>query len=105
MNNLTAKLMLALFPPNAPFFRLSLGDEVKNAMSDDPETQQEWEAALNKIERRIVAYMESHQLRVSVNEALLQLVIAGNVLLFLPPHEGGMRLYRLNSYVLQSVRM
>jgi len=101
VNNLTAKLMLALFPPNAPFFRLSLGDEVKNAMSDDPETQQEWEAALNKIERRIVAYMESHQLRVSVNEALLQLIIAGNVLLFLPPHEGGMRLYRLNSYVIQ----
>ncbi len=101
VNNLTAKLMLALFPPNAPFFRLSLGDDVKNAMADDPETQQEWEAALNKMERRIVAFMESHQLRVSVNEALLQLVVAGNVLLFLPPHEGGMRLYRLSSYVLQ----
>lgn len=101
VNNLTSKLMLALFPPNASFFRLSLGDDVLNAMEDDAGTKQEWEAALNKIERRIMNYMETHQMRVSCNEALLQLVIAGNVLLFLPPAEGGMRLYRLNSYVLQ----
>ena len=101
VNNLSAKLLLALFPPNAPFFRLSLGDEVRAALGDDTTTVQEWEAALNKMERQIVSYMESHQLRVSVNEALLQLVVAGNVLLFLPPHEGGMRLYRLNQYVVQ----
>lgn len=101
VNNLTAKLMLALFPPNAPFFRLSLGDDVKAAMGDDAATLQQWEAALSKMERRIVEYMEAHQMRVSVNEALMQLVIAGNVLLFLPPHEGGMRLYRLNQYVVQ----
>lgn len=101
VNNLTAKLMLALFPPNSPFFRLSLGDDVQMALGDDPKTIQEWEAALNKMERKIIAYMESHQLRVSCNEAILQLIVAGNVLVFLPPAEGGMRLYRLNNYVLQ----
>ena len=99
VNNLTSKLMLALFPPNAPFFRLSLGDEVQAALGDDPETKQQWEEALSKIERKIQSYMENHQIRTTISEALLQLIIAGNVVLFLPPAEGGMRLYRLNSYV------
>lgn len=101
VNNLTSKLMLALFPPNAPFFRLSLGEDVRSALEGDTSTMQEWEAALSKIERRITHYMETHQMRVSCSEAILQLVLAGNVLLFLPPKEGGMRLYRLNSYVLK----
>ena len=100
VNNLTSKLMLALFPPNAPFFRLSLGDEVRAAMGDDPNATQEWEAALSKIERQITNYMETHQMRVTMNEAMTQLILAGNVLLFLPPKEGGMKLYRLNHYVL-----
>lgn len=100
VNNLTSKLMLALFPPNAPFFRLRLGDEVEEALGDDAETKQQWEEALSKIERKIQAYMEGVQSRTTLSEALMQLVIAGNVLLFLPPKEGGMRLYRLNSYVL-----
>lgn len=100
VNNLTSKLMLALFPPNAPFFRLSLGEDVMSALEDDADTREEWEAALSKMERRITKYMETHQMRVTCSEALLQLVLAGNVLLFLPPKEGGMRLYRLNAYVL-----
>lgn len=100
VNNLTSKLMLALFPPNAPFFRLSLGDEVRAQLGDDPRTVQEWESSLSKIERQITNYMETHQMRVTMNEAMTQLVLSGNVLLFLPPKEGGMKLYRLNSYVL-----
>ena len=99
VNNLTSKLMLALFPPNAPFFRLSLGDDVLNQLGDDINTINQWEQALSRIERRIVSYMETHQIRTTAWEALLQLVIAGNVLIFLPPLEGGMRIYRLNNYV------
>lgn len=99
VNNLTSKLMLALFPPNAPFFRLALGDDILNALGDDSATKQQWEEALSKLERKITAYMETHQIRTTASEALLQLVIAGNVCVFLPPAEGGMRIYRLNSYV------
>ena len=99
VNNMVSKLMLALFPPNAPFFRLSLGDEVLNALGDDINTIQQYEEQLSKLERRIVAYMETHQVRTTVWEALIQLIISGNVLIFLPPAEGGMRIYRLNNYV------
>ena len=41
VNNLVAKLMLALFPPNAPFFRFALGDEVEQAMTDSPEIKRQ----------------------------------------------------------------
>lgn len=101
VNNLKNKLMLSLFPPNSPFFRLSLGSEIQDALKQDSTKQQKWEQALSAIEKEIMSYMENHQSRTTLSEALLQLLIAGNVLLFLPPLEGGMRLYRLNSYVVQ----
>ena len=101
VNNLVAKLMLALFPPNAPFFRFALGDEVEQAMTDSPEIKRQWEEALMLLENRCMTYMEKQQVRTTMYEALMQLIVAGNVLLFLPPAEGGLRVYRLNSYVVQ----
>ena len=101
VNNLTSKLMLALFPPNEPCFRLSLGEEIAQQLKLAENKQQEYEAGLARIERIIMQYMETHQIRATGFEAALQLVIAGNALLFHPPAEGGMRMYRLSSYVLQ----
>lgn len=101
VNNLVSKLMLALFPPNEPFFRLALGEEVSLEMESQPDQKAEMEKTLAILERKIVSEMESTQIRTNMYEALLQLVLAGNVLLFLPPHEGGMRLFRLNSYVVK----
>lgn len=101
VNNLVSKLMLALFPPNEPFFRLALGEEVSLEMESQPDQKAEMEKTLAILERKIISEMESTQIRTNMYEALLQLVLAGNVLLFLPPHEGGMRLFRLNSYVVK----
>lgn len=101
VNNLVSKLMLALFPPNEPFFRLALGEEVALEMESNPEQKAEMEKTLAILERKIISEMESTQIRTNMYEALLQLVLTGNVLLFLPPHEGGMRLFRLNSYVVK----
>lgn len=101
VNNLTSKLMLALFPPNSPFFRLSLGGDLQDILESDPDKKQKYEEFLSKIERNITTFMETNQIRTTCYEAIIQLIIAGNVLLFLPPKEGGMRLYRLNQYVLK----
>ena len=38
--NLASKLMLALFPPQAPFFRLSMDDLVFKQIEGDPEQKQ-----------------------------------------------------------------
>ncbi len=70
-------------------------------LAEQPEQLQEIEKALEKLERRVIRYIESQQIRVTIKEALNQLLIAGNALLFLPPAEGGAKLYRLSNYVLQ----
>lgn len=102
VNNLAAKLLTALVPPNAPFFRLGLGADVKKELQGQPDKIAAWEKALSNIESNIVSYMEGQlHLRTTISEAIIQLIIAGNALLFLPPAEGGMRMYRLNNYVIQ----
>lgn len=101
VNNLASKLMLALFPPNSPFFRLSVRDDVMQYLERTPEDKQMIEQKLMQIELIIQNYIESNQIRVTLHEALKQLVLTGNCLLFLPPKEGGIKLYRLNNYVVQ----
>ena len=101
VNNLASKLMLALFPPNSPFFRLSVRDDVMQYLEQTPQDKQMIEQSLMQMEQVIQGYIESNQIRVTLHEALKQLVLAGNCMLYMPPKEGGIKLYRLNNYVVQ----
>ena len=103
INNLASKLILALMPPNSPFFRLGMSDEVLSEYmaQGQEDTKAQVEQALMQIENRIMKYIESNQIRVTVLEALKQSIVAGNALLFLPPAEGGIKMYRLSNYVIQ----
>lgn len=100
VNNLAAKYLLTLFPPNTPFFRLSIDDFTLEELTQQEGARAEVEEGLNRIERTVQAHTETSALRVSAVEALRQLIVAGNVLLFLQP-EGGYRVYRLDSYVVR----
>ena len=101
VNNLASKLMLALFPPNAPFFRLSPGQEAQEDLEAKPELKTRVEQVLMQKEHQLADYGETHQYRVTLAEAIKVLIVTGNDLLFLPPKEEGMKLYKLNSYVVQ----
>lgn len=101
LNNLTAKLLLALFPPNSPFYKLTLRDDIAAYYEADPQAKYEIEQKLVQLEQIILNCIETYQIRVTINEALKQLLVAGNCCLFLPPKEGGIKLYRLSSYVIQ----
>lgn len=103
VNNLSSKLLLALLPPNSPFFRLTLDNQTQKEIleNNDTELQQQMEQALMDIEQTVIRNIETQQIRVTIKEALNQLIVAGNSLIFLPPREGGAKLYRLNSYVVQ----
>lgn len=98
VNNLAAKLLLALLPPNQPFFRLLVDDYMLERMTGRPGMRGEVEKALNKIERSVQTEVEANAVRVTGFEAFKQLVACGNVLLHLPPG-GGMRAFRLDRYV------
>lgn len=100
LNNLAAKLLLALFPPNSPFFRLVIDDFTLEKMTQREGMRGEVEKTLNKIERSVQTEIETTGIRVQAFEALKQLISAGNVLLYLMPN-GGMRVFSLNRYVVQ----
>lgn len=101
VNNLASKLMLALFPPNDTFFRLSPGSDIEKELQQSPEEKDIVDSALGNLEQVAMRYAEAHQYRVTLAEALKVLIVTGNCLLFLPPKEGGMKLYKLDSYVIQ----
>jgi hypothetical protein len=98
VNNLSSKLLMSLLPPNAPFFRLVVDNSELEAMLADKRS--EAEEGLAKIERMVMQEIEVRGLRVPVAEALKQLLVTGNVLLYLPPKER-IRVFRLDRYVVK----
>ena len=98
VNNLAAKLLLALLPPNSPFFRLQIDDFMLEKLTQKEGMRSAVEEALNRIERSVMNQIETSALRTGCFEALKQLLVTGNVLLFLPP-EGGLKVFRLDRYV------
>lgn len=107
LNNLASKLMLALFPMQS-WMKLAVSEFEAKQLADDPEALAKVDEGLSMVERIIMNYIEANSYRVTLFEALKQLIVAGNVLLFLPPPKEGsddkynpMKLYRLSSYVVQ----
>lgn len=101
VNNLASKIMLAMFPPNEPFFKLELGNVAQTMVQSQGSSEANAKVLqmLGQMENSIMDYYESQRCRVTINEGILQLIVSGNALLFLPPKEGGIKLYRLNNYV------
>ena len=91
VNNLASKLLLTLFPPNSPFFRLSVDRYKLREMGGDDESKTELEKALSEIERTVMREVETSALRVPVFEAQ---ALGGqcNVLVFTPKE--GIRVFQ-----------
>lgn len=103
VNNLAAKLLLALFPPGGAFFKLALDDIVLEELSqnfqgseDDPRT--ELEAALGKIERSVMGRFEASGARSQLFTALKHLIVTGNGLIEILKN-GKLKFHSLHRYV------
>src|SRR5687768_1361704 len=100
VNNLASKLLLTLLPPNSPFFRYSIDDYMLEKMTGQRGMRGGVEKALNKMERSVMNEIETSAIRSPAFEALKLLLTTGNVLQYLPP-EGGMKVFRLDRYVVK----
>jgi hypothetical protein len=113
VHNLASRLLLALLPPTESSFRFTINEveqakrqQERIALGGDPETVEkelakertEFDMALAKLERAVLREIEVANDRVKVHEALLQVLVVGNVLLFLPKE--GLQCFHLDSYVL-----
>lgn len=98
VNNLSAKLLLALLPSNSPFFRLRIQDFVIKELEEDKALKTDLETGLAEIERAIQTNIETSADRVAVFEALKHLIVGGNVLLYVA--KTGIRVFHLDRYVI-----
>jgi hypothetical protein len=108
VNNLASKLMLVLFPPGEPYFRILVNEFKMDEMSkaakaggeDADDLRGELEEAFGKIERAVVQRLEQRGARMQLFETCKQLIVSGNALLQVLPDER-LKLHKLDRYVVK----
>lgn len=100
VNNLASKLLLALLPPNAPFFRLNIDAYGLESEGAPPELATELETSLQRVEDSLMDEITRENYRTALHEALKHLIVTGNALLYLPD-EGGMRVFHLDRFCVE----
>lgn len=98
VTNLTAKLLLVLFPPGSACFRLDVASRLFDQLDEGART--EFTTALAKVESQVRERMEQKGIRTQLNEALEHLVVAGNFLIQVLP-DGALKGHRLDRYVVK----
>lgn len=97
---LNARILTAILPPNTSFFRLDIDEFAAQELSQNPGMKASIEAGLSQIERTTCLSIESSNIRVGIHESLAHLIVGGNALVYVRP-EGGIRVYGIDSYVVQ----
>lgn len=100
VNNLSSKLLLALMPPNQPFFRLTMDAQFKANIEQSGFDIQEMDDGLAKLERAIMEHMETTGARIPSFTAIKLLVVTGNALMYIPP-KGNTQVFKLHQYVVK----
>lgn len=98
VNNLASKTLLSLFPPNSPFFAMRVDDFTAEELAQEEGARAKVDEALGKYERSVMQTIENSGDRSAHFEAIKHLIVAGNVLLYLPK-DGGTRVFPLDRYV------
>lgn len=98
VNNLAAKMLLAMFPINEQIFRYMMDEAAEEELTGDPAAKGQVDTAFARIERIVTQYMEGRSLRPALYEALRHVILVGNVLLYVTP-DGTLRVFNLRQYV------
>ena len=98
VNNISAKLMLALFPPNTSNFKLTVDDLTLQKLTGVKDARGEVEKSLSAIEKKALFTLEGSGFRPTLAEVMKQLVVAGNVCLYFGDPKKA-RYFKLTNYV------
>lgn len=99
VNHLSNKLMLALFAPSRPFFRLDPSAAVKAQVAEAGADLTELTETLSVAEADAVRELDQSASRPKLYETLKHLVVTGNCLMVL--QEPGMRIVGIKHYVVK----
>jgi len=95
---LSAKLMLALLPPQSTFFKFQIKDS-KLGTELPAEVRSELDLSFSKLERMVMDSIAASSDRVTIHQAIKHLVVGGNALLFMG--KDGIKHYPLNRFVVE----
>ncbi|MFM7027822.1 MAG: portal protein [Chakrabartia sp.] len=96
VNNLASWLLVTLFPPDAPFARMSIHEDTAKELGENLSVVKE---ALNRISSKAQLMVETSASRPIFMEVLRHLIVGGNCLLYLPLEPGPPRMWRIDQYV------
>lgn len=101
VNNLASKLLLALLPPNTPFFKF-VPDKIEMALTEEenPEAAQEIKDSLVQLENVITNSIEKQGIRINAFQLFKLLIATGNSLVYKQPDKG-IKVYDLSQYVVK----
>lgn len=96
VNHLTNKIMLALFAPSRPFFRIGAGKKTEASMTEAGIKPEDIATILAQLEREAVKELDARAQRPKLYATIRHLIITGNVLLVLD--DESMRVMGLRYY-------
>ena len=102
VSSLSAKLLLALYPPSQPFFRLvidkgQMDKYIEQSGQESADVMSQLDIALSSVERQILGRLDKLQTRPALFEAIKHLIVGGNALLYVGADN--VRMWGLRSYV------
>ena len=98
VNNISNKLLLALFPPNQPFFKLGIDDFTALELAGDDNARSAIEQGFSAVERTTTDSVERAGIRPPFEEALKHLIVTGNILIN-RTKSGGLEIWHMDQYV------
>jgi hypothetical protein len=100
VTNLSNKIMMALFQPSRPFFRMNLSQEQKQEVLSGGAEEAQIDAALAEAERAALHNLNATNARIIMHDVMQQLIITGNSLLH-APKGGDMTAYSVRDYCIK----
>lgn len=97
VTHLSNKIMMALFQPSRPFFRIQLTKEQRQEVIESGQSEAQIEEALSGAERAAMRELEKINARVTLNDVVQHLIVVGNGLLYIPENEN-VQNYSLRDY-------
>jgi len=97
VTHLANKIMMALFQPSRPFFRMQISTKQREELAGEL-TSAQIDVALSEAERAAMRELDKINARVIMTQIVQHLIITGNAMLYMPK-VGKMQMYSLRDYV------
>lgn len=107
VNNLSNKLVMTLFQPYSPFFRLNVASDVINDLNREAEEGQDEDAkavldnldkTLAQAEKDAMRILDYNRFRTEATMVAKALIVTGNSLMYYPEGDGRVQSYGLRDY-------